>query len=167
MTSRKREAIVQPVDNSQRGNARFPPSYGKNILPYVRWRTERKVGVVETTCFQPRREGHTMNFKLAASCLVAGALLLPLAGYSADSDSDRSSPKTFVKDSIITTKIKAELAEKKLSTLAHISVDTDKKGVVNLSGTAKTQEAAEQAVSIARGVKGVTSVENHIKVVKD
>jgi len=41
-----------------------------------------------------------MNIKLAASCLMAGALLLPIAGYSADSD--RSSPSAFVKDSVIT-----------------------------------------------------------------
>ena len=108
-----------------------------------------------------------MNFKLAASCLVAGALLLPMVGYAADSNSDRSSPKAFVKDSVITTKIKAKLAEEKLSTMVHISVDTDNKGIVSLSGTAGSQDAANQAVSIARGVEGVKSVRNHIKVVKD
>ena len=71
-----------------------------------------------------------MNTKLAASCLVAAALMLPIAGYTADSDSDRSSPKAYVKDSIITTKIKAELFEEGMSSLLHIKVDTDKKGMV-------------------------------------
>jgi hyperosmotically inducible periplasmic protein len=108
-----------------------------------------------------------MNFKLAASCLVAGALILPIAGYTADSDSDRSSPKTFVKDSVITAKIKAELAEEKLSSLVHINVDTDNKGMVNLSGTARTQNASDKAVSIAYGVKGVTFVQNHIRIKAD
>jgi hyperosmotically inducible periplasmic protein len=108
-----------------------------------------------------------MNTTFAKTCLVAAALMLPIAGYTADSDSDRLSPKAFVKDSVITTKIKAELAEQKLSTLVHIQVDTDKKGIVNLSGTAKSQDAIDKAVSIARGVKGVTSVENNIKVVND
>ena len=108
-----------------------------------------------------------MNTTFVKTCLVAGALLLPIAGYSADGDSDRSSPKAFVKDSVITTKIKAELAEEKLSTLVHIRVDTDKKGAVNLSGTAKSQDAADKAVLIAHHVKGVTSVRNNIEVVSD
>ena len=108
-----------------------------------------------------------MNTTFVKTCLVAGALMLPIAGYTADSDSDRSSPKVFVKDSVITTKIKAELAKQKLSTLVHIKVDTDKKGSVSLSGTARSQDAVDKVVSIAQGVKGVTSVENNIKVVTD
>ena len=106
-----------------------------------------------------------MNIKLAASILVAGALLLPITGYSADSVVQ--SPKAFVKDSIITTKIKTQLAEEKLASLVKISVDTDDKGMVNLGGTAASQAAADKAVSIARGVEGVKSVENHIKIVAD
>jgi len=108
-----------------------------------------------------------MNSKFAASIFVAGVLMLPIAGYTADGDSDRSSPKAFVKDSVITTKIKAELAEEKLSSLVRINVDTDNKGMVSLSGTAASQAAADKAVSIARAVKGVTSVENHIKIAAD
>ena len=103
------------------------------------------------------------HMKLAASCLVAGALMLPIAGYAADSDS----AKTYVKDSAITTKIKAELAEEKLSSLVRISVDTDNKGMVTLGGTASSQSASDKAVSIARAVKGVTSVENHIQIAAD
>ena len=106
-----------------------------------------------------------MNMNLAAGCLVAGVLMLPLTSYAADSDS--SSATAFVKDSVITTQVKAELAEKKLSTLVHISVDTDNNGMVVLSGTAPNQNAAIKAVSIARAVKGVTSVENHIKIAAD
>ncbi len=108
-----------------------------------------------------------MNTKLVTTCLLAGALMLPIAGYTADSDSDRSSPKAFVKDSIITTKIKAELFEERMSSLLHIRVDTDKKGVVVLSGTAESQSAADKAVSIARKVKGVTSVQNNIQIKAD
>ncbi len=108
-----------------------------------------------------------MNIKLAASCLLAGALVLPFAGYTADGDTDRSSPKAFVKDSIITTKIKAELFEERMSSLLKIRVDTDKKGVVVLSGTAESQNAADKAVSIARKVKGVTSVQNNIQIKAD
>jgi hyperosmotically inducible periplasmic protein len=108
-----------------------------------------------------------MKIKLAATCILAGALLLPVAGYGADNDTNRSSPKTFVKDSVITSKIKAELAEEKLSSLVKISVDTTDKGMVVLSGSARNQAAIDKAVSIATAVKGVTSVENNIKVVAD
>lgn len=106
-----------------------------------------------------------MNTKLAASFFVAGALMLPIAGYPADSD--RSSATAYAKDSVITTKIKAQLAEEKVSSLVHISVDTDNKGVVTLSGTAGSQTAVDKAVAITRAVKGVTSVENHIRIVAD
>lgn len=113
------------------------------------------------------RMKHTMNTKLAAGLLVAGALMLPLAAYSADSDTDRSSPTKFVKDSAITAKIKAELAEEKMSSLVHIRVDTDKMGRVSLSGTTESKAAADRAVEIARGVEGVTHVKSHIRVRTD
>ena len=105
-----------------------------------------------------------MKIKFARACLVAGALVLPLAGHTADSDSDRLSATAYVKDSAITTKIKAKLAEEKLASAIRIRVDTDNKGVVTLSGSAKTQEEADRAVSIARSVEGVAAVENNIEV---
>lgn len=105
-----------------------------------------------------------MNRTFTTSAVLIGALLLPVAGYTADYDSDRSSPEAFVKDSVITAKIKARLAEEKLSSAVHIKVDTDKKGIVTLSGTAKSQDEVNRAISIARGVEGVAAVENNIQV---
>ena len=58
------------------------------------------------------------------------------------------------------------MAEEKLSSVAHIRVDTDNKGVVRLSGTAKTQADVDKAGSIASGVEGVVSVENKIRIAK-
>lgn len=106
-----------------------------------------------------------MKMKLAAMGLVAGVLLLPISGYAADTDA--TSPKAFVKDSVITTKIKTKLAEEKLSSLVKISVDTDNSGKVNLSGTAANQGAVDRAMVIARAVHGVTSVDNNIRIVAD
>ena len=108
-----------------------------------------------------------MNAKLVANCLITAALILPIACHAADVDSAVSSTKTFVKDSAITTKIKTKLAEKKLASLIHIKVETDDQGIVTLSGTAKSQKAADRAVVLARSVKGVTSVDNQIEVVAD
>lgn len=107
-----------------------------------------------------------MRTTLAAIFFLLGTLLVPNAGYAADSDKDRSSPKSFVKDSVITAKVKAKLAEEKLSSAVHIRVDTDDKGVVYLSGTAKNRAEVDKAGSIARGVEGVVSVENKIKIAK-
>lgn len=106
-----------------------------------------------------------MNIKLMTSCITAAALMLPVAGYTADYDSDRSSPKAFIKDSIITTKIKSRMANDPDVSALHIRVDTDNKGVVTLSGKAKSLEEADKAASIARGVEGVVSVENNIQIV--
>lgn len=106
-----------------------------------------------------------MKIKLAASCFIVGTLLAPVAAH-ADSDADNAHPMTFVKDSVITTKIKAKLAEEKISSLAHIEVDTDRNGAVVLSGKVKTQEEADKAVSIARETEGVTSVRSKIQLMK-
>jgi hyperosmotically inducible protein len=106
-----------------------------------------------------------MNIKLVTTSLLAGALVLPISGHAADSDSDRSSPKAFVKDSVITTKIKAKFAKDREVSALHVKVDTDNQGIVTLSGKAKSQEEADKAVSIARGVEGVSSVENNIQIV--
>ena len=108
-----------------------------------------------------------MKYKLATTCFVVGSVLAPVAAYAADSDTDRSHPVTFVKDSAITTKIKAKLAAEHLGSAKHIKVDTDKNGVVWMSGTANSQEEADKAVAIARDTEGVKSVNSHIKVRKD
>jgi hyperosmotically inducible protein len=108
-----------------------------------------------------------MKIKLATTCFVIGTLLAPLAAYAEDTDTDRTHPMTYVKDSVITTKIKAKLADEKIRSLATIEVDTDSKGAVVLSGNVRTKEEADKAVSIARGTEGVTSVKSKLKIKKD
>lgn len=112
-------------------------------------------------------KGNMMKNKLVVTCLVLGSFLAPALSYAEDKDANRSEPKTYVKDSVITTKIKAKLAESKLNSLVHIKVDTDSKGEVLLSGEARTQKDADQALAIAKQVEGVTSVESQIKIKKD
>ncbi len=55
-----------------------------------------------------------MKYKLATTCLVLGSVLAPVTIYAADSDTDRSKPTHFVKDSVITTEIKTKLAAEHL-----------------------------------------------------
>ena len=105
--------------------------------------------------------------KLVASLFVISTLLTPVVGYSTDKDSDRSIVGEYVEDSVITTKIKAKLAAEKDVSAMHIKVDTDKNGVVVLSGTAKSEAERDTAHKIAHSVEGVTKVINHIKIKKD
>jgi len=98
--------------------------------------------------------------------MILGAILAPAIAL-ADSDTDRSHPMNFVKDSVITTKVKAKLADDKMRTLVHVSVDTDAQGAVLLSGKTTSQKDADRAVAIARETEGVTSVTSTIVVSKD
>ena len=104
---------------------------------------------------------------LAVTCAIVGALLAPVFSYAQDADVDRSHPKAFVKDSAITTKVKSKLAAQHLTSVARIHVDTDADGVVWLSGTAKSQEEIDRAVSIARGTERVVAVKNELTVQND
>ncbi|MDQ2962049.1 MAG: BON domain-containing protein [Pseudomonadota bacterium] len=108
-----------------------------------------------------------MKYKLATTCFVIGSVLAPVAAYAEEGDKDRSKAATFVKDSVITTKIKTKLAAEHLGSAKHIKVDTDKNGVVWMSGTANSREEMDKAVEIARNTEGVKSVKSTLKVRKD
>jgi osmotically-inducible protein OsmY len=69
----------------------------------------------------------------------------------------------YVDDSVVTTKVKGKFAEDKTVSAMAIQVET-MKGVVQLSGFAKTQEEKMRAEQIARGVNGVVDVHNDIIV---
>jgi osmotically-inducible protein OsmY len=66
-------------------------------------------------------------------------------------------------DSVITTKVKALLAEDDFLKSFQIGVETDK-GRVQLSGFVNSQNAVDKAGEIARSVKGVRSVKNNLIV---
>jgi osmotically-inducible protein OsmY len=68
-----------------------------------------------------------------------------------------------IDDSVITSKIKAKFVEDKDVRARAISVETFK-GVVQLSGFANSQLEIDRAGEIARGVNGVESVKNDIRM---
>jgi hyperosmotically inducible protein len=114
------------------------------------------------------KRGMNMKATFATTCVLFSTLLGPAVVVVAhDSDTDRSHPAAFVKDSAITTKIKTKLAAEHITSLGRIHVDTDKNGVVWLTGSARTQEAADKAESIARETEGVKGVHSKIKIKKD
>ena len=69
----------------------------------------------------------------------------------------------YFDDSWITTKVKAALLDDPLTKAYQINVETFK-GVVQLSGFVATQAEVNKAVELARGVKGVTSVKNDLRL---
>jgi hyperosmotically inducible protein len=109
-----------------------------------------------------------MKSTLAIGCVLLGTLLVPaMVAVAQDSDRDRSHPEAFVKDSAITTAIKTKLAAEHLTSLGRIHVDTDRNGVVWLTGSARSQEAADKAVSIARDTEHVRAVHSDLKIRQD
>lgn len=95
--------------------------------------------------------------------LALGVALLP-AGYVSANEPDAA---TFVKDSVITTKIKTQLAKENLASAKNIKVDTDNAGNVFLSGTAISEDEASRAVAIAESTKGVVAVSSKLVIKKE
>jgi len=99
--------------------------------------------------------------KLILCAFMAVGAAGAMSVVAADADTNTG---TYVKDSAITTKVKAKLAAKHMSTLTDIKVNTDKDGVVWLSGTAPTKDASDLAEMLTKDTDGVRAVHNKIVV---
>lgn len=104
-----------------------------------------------------------MKISQLASLVVVGALVAPLAAHAAD-NKPAGTTRTWVKDSVVTTKIKTQLAASKVSSLATVHVDTDADGYVQLTGKVANQAEKDRAEAIAKAVEGVKSVDNQLTV---
>lgn len=84
-----------------------------------------------------------------------------LLGYTASSAAEGT--KAFLDDSVVTTKVKtAILGEPSLKSY-EISVETNK-GTVQLSGFVSSNAEILRAGDVARGVDGVLSVKNDLRL---
>jgi hyperosmotically inducible protein len=98
----------------------------------------------------------------------AGAAVAGKTDRATDRAADTGSAATqktgaAVADSVITTKVKADIfKEPELKSMA-IHVETEK-GVVMLSGFVDSKADADKAVRLAKGVEGVSNVKSAIKV---
>jgi osmotically-inducible protein OsmY len=93
-------------------------------------------------------------------------LLMFIASFVAcASTSKQEGTGEYVDDSVITTKVKSQLAADDFLKSFEISVETYK-GIVQLSGFVDSQLAVNRAGEIARGVQGVKSVQNDLNVKK-
>ncbi len=153
----------------------FPPTGDRsfeqrfNPCPCVRWRTEYEGSGLDNEAAGEKLtievEEMSMKRQLALPCAILATLLGSLVAANAqNSDTETAHAAAFVKDSVITTKIKAELAAEHVSSLGDIHVDTDKTGVVWLSGSVKTRKAADRAVAIARATAHVKRVHSDLRI---
>jgi len=69
----------------------------------------------------------------------------------------------YIDDTMITTKVKTAILTEPTLKVAEINVETFK-GVVQLSGFVSSQAAATKAVEVTRGVGGVKSVKNDMRI---
>jgi osmotically-inducible protein OsmY len=69
----------------------------------------------------------------------------------------------YMDDSVITTKVKTAIFNEPTLKSAEINVETFK-GVVQLSGFVSSQADINKAAQLARGVSGVTSVKNDMRI---
>ena len=101
----------------------------------------------------------TKKFSMVTSAAYWACIVgVVLAGGAASAKS--SQPVT---DSLITTKVKAELIKDRDTKARHIDVDTQN-GVVVLKGTVDSATEKQKAEQDARRVKGVLKVTNELSV---
>ena len=100
-----------------------------------------------------------MKYGRAGNWLIMSALIAVLAGCA------NAGEKTgaYVDDAWITSKIKSEMVADKTVKARDITVNTTK-GIVTLSGTVDSWEESNKAAEIAHSVKGVSEVENNIRI---
>ena len=102
-----------------------------------------------------------MNQLKRLSVLFLAIAFVSMLGCAGSSTQESSGE--YVTDSWITTKVKASLAADSLVKATEVNVETFK-GAVQLSGFVSSNAAMDQAVRITRGIQGVTSVKNDMRI---
>lgn len=114
----------------------------------------------------------TLLAVLLGSAMISGSALAETMTEKAQStaesagqtiDNSMNKVGNYMDDSTITAKVKAALVEHNSIKSTDISVETENK-VVTLSGFVESQAQAEEAVSVAKGVEGVSSVSDKLHV---
>lgn len=95
------------------------------------------------------------------SALFLAVTLVSVVGCA--STSKQEGTGEYIDDSVITTKVKAAIFNEPTLKSAEVNVETFK-GAVQLSGFVSSQAAINKAAELARGVKGVKSVKNDMRI---
>lgn len=95
------------------------------------------------------------------SALFLSVILMSFLGCA--STAKQEGTGEYIDDSVITTKVKAAILNEPGLKVAEINVETFK-GIVQLSGFVSSKADASKAVEVTRGVKGVKSVKDDMRV---
>ena len=95
------------------------------------------------------------------SALFGAVSLVSVVGCA--SGPQKEGTGEYIDDTAITTKVKAAIFNEPTLKSAEINVETFK-GVVQLSGFVKERAEIDKAVVVARGVSGVKSVKNDMRL---
>ncbi len=101
------------------------------------------------------------TIRTLAAVVIIGASGAFYSGCSATGT--RQSTGEYIDDAAITTKVKALYVQDPIVKALDVGVDTFK-GTVQLSGFVDTAEQKARAEQIARGVPGVSNVQNRLSV---
>ena len=96
-----------------------------------------------------------------STTLFFAILLASLIGCAATPKQEGTGE--YIDDAVITTKVKAAIFNEPTLKSTEINVETFK-GVVQLGGFVNSQADINKAVEVARGVKGVKSVKNDMRL---
>ena len=101
------------------------------------------------------------QLKKSASAVFLAVALVGMAGCAATPTSE--STGQYIDDAAITAKVKAAILDQPTLKALDIHVDTFK-GTVRLSGIVAARASIDRATEVARGVAGVKSVRNEMRV---
>ena len=96
-----------------------------------------------------------------STMLFAASLVATMAGCA--STATKEGTGEFIDDTVLTAKVKASIFNEPTLKSSEINVETFK-GDVQLSGFVADPADAQKAAEVARGVKGVVSVKNDVRV---
>jgi osmotically-inducible protein OsmY len=102
-----------------------------------------------------------MNKSKLIATLLAALMMTTVVGCA--STAKKEGTGEYMDDAMITTKVKAAILNEPGLKVTEIKVVTFK-GDVQLSGFVSSQQDITKAVSVARGVKGVQSVKNDMRL---
>ena len=99
-------------------------------------------------------------FKPLGTYFLALALV---AALGCAGSATQESTGEYIDDTVITTRVKTAFIGDEQVKAGEVNVETFK-GVVQLSGFVSSEAAMARAVEIARGIDGVTSVKNDMRI---
>lgn len=149
--------VAQRTENAAERAADRTAAATSNVAQRTENATERAMHRTEKAAERGAARTERMVENAAAKTERAGEVV------AAKTENAAEKTKENMADTVITTKIKADLfKEPDLKSLA-IHVETEN-GTVMLSGFVDSKAEADKAVRLAKGVKGVTNVKSSIKV---